>query len=103
MPNQSTLPAGYEEHTLATLKEGETAYTVPWLMWADEDRKLWITAHAPIWTAPVGPATLRVKREVGAVRVWASTIGAERYKPGKIPATVRPDWQKYAVVLHRGK
>jgi len=42
---QVTLPDHLEEITIKDMLEGESNYTVPWAMWADEKGRLWLNGR----------------------------------------------------------
>jgi hypothetical protein len=98
--NQSQLPPKFEERIVASLPEGQTAYTLPWFAWADGDRMMWIAARAPIVEAPTQEATMRIKRAIGSIWVDTRTIKpGDRWRPGKLPPMYREGDPKLPVVF----
>lgn len=83
--SQSTLPESLESFTIAKMLPGDTAYTLPWAMWADENRALWINGNYPIRERPGGTVQLFIKRTETGVTVDMSTIGDHTYDPGPCP------------------
>ena len=79
----SRLPETYEENIINRMVSGDIGYTVPWAMYADEDRLLWINSSYSISTRPSGTVQLRIERTRDGVRVDESTIGDHKYSVGK--------------------
>ena len=76
---QATLPDGLGQPTLADLTIGQTAYTVPWAMWADEERSLWLTPSFPAHDQPGGTVRMRVDLRSDGYHVWLPA--GQFYKP----------------------
>ena len=57
------LPANLETATIAGMRDGDTAYTLPWAMWADSSRRLWLNPTYPAGKKPVGTAQMRIRRK----------------------------------------
>lgn len=78
---QATLPKRMEQRNIASMGEGEVAYTVPWAMWSDSGRRLWLNPESPIEAADTGGLTcMRIQRgpdgfKVSPVRDFAYTSG----------------------------
>lgn len=79
----SRLPEAYEENTIAEMLPGDEGYTVPWAMWADEDRVLWINGKYSFTKNVFGTSHLRIKRTQAGVIVYQNSIGDHRYSPGR--------------------
>ena len=76
------LPESYEEDTIANMLPGEKGYTVPWAMWADDSRVLWIHGGYSVVKKPHGTAHMKIQRTELGVIVFQATIGDHRYQPG---------------------
>ena len=59
---QAKLPDRLKQKTLANLKVGESAYTVPWAMKADLDGNLWLSTHFSANKRPGGTVSMLVAR-----------------------------------------
>jgi hypothetical protein len=73
---QATLPDGLERPNLAGMTIGQTAYTMPWMMWADSDRRLWLIPSAPAHGQPGGTVRMRVDLRRDGYHVW---LPADQY------------------------
>jgi hypothetical protein len=81
---QSILPETYEENLIEGMLPGDTGYTVPWAMWADKNRKLWINRKYTIHDTPGGTVALKIKMlRGGIVQVYSYSIGKHKYTPGE--------------------
>jgi hypothetical protein len=78
----SVLPETYEEETIEKMLPGEVGYTVPWAMWADANRVLWLNGHYGITARPHGTSHLRVERTKAGAIVYQETIHDHRYSVG---------------------
>lgn len=56
------LPEGQRERTLADMKIGETAWTMPWGMWVDNSGRCWLNPNYPAEKTPGGTVELKVER-----------------------------------------
>lgn len=56
------LPESAESRTIAGMLVGETAYTVPWAMWVDSDRRLWLNPRYDRHTRRGGTVQMRIRR-----------------------------------------
>lgn len=74
------LPRSMETVTIADMPVGTTAYTVPWAMYADQDRKLWLDPSFTFEGRPGGTVQMRVTRLDKGFRV--SYVPGETYEPG---------------------
>ena len=83
------LPAEYLERTIADMKPGETAWTVPWSMDVDRDGLCWISAATAPRATGGGTVTMKITRtEVGVECEFPAT---ERYRMrGSRPADALP-------------
>jgi len=77
------LPDDLLEDTIATMGEGETAYTLPWAMFANPSRRLFIVGTYPIFKKPEGTIQLRITKKNGEILVDKSSIGDRLYSPGE--------------------
>lgn len=83
---QSVLPETYEEDTIIGMLPGDIGYTVPWAMWPDTDRILWINGRYSIDREPGGPnktTNMKIQRTVEGVIVYEDTIGDHKYHVGR--------------------
>jgi hypothetical protein len=74
------LPKSIETVTLADMPVGMTAYTVPWAMYADQDRKLWLDPNFTFERKSGGTVQMRVTRLDEGFRV--GYVPGETYEPG---------------------
>jgi len=86
--NQSILPESFEENTIRHMLPGDVGYTVPWAMWADTDRCLWINGKYSVDSTPGGTVCMFIKRTEDGVIVYQNTIGTHRYSPVEQPGFV---------------
>ncbi|MHC4620578.1 MAG: hypothetical protein ACYTEQ_22755 [Planctomycetota bacterium] len=80
------LPETYEEETIIGMLPGDVGYTVPWAMWADKERELWVNGNYTIDSKPGGPGrttNMRIERTKIGVIVYQSTIGDYKYSVGE--------------------
>lgn len=73
------LPRSMETVTIADLLVGETAYTAPWAMYADQDRKLWLNPGFTFEERPGGTSQMQITRTSEGFRVGCVT--GETYRP----------------------
>lgn len=71
---QSLLPENLEGSTIELMLTGDTGYTLPWAMWADEDRKMWMNPKYPISKTPTGTTQMAIERTEDGVNVFLSTL-----------------------------
>ena len=76
-----TLPEDMEQETISGMPVGESGYTVPWAMWADLNRVLWINGNYSIHKKPHGTVCMFVERTKEGVVVYRRTIGDHKYQP----------------------
>ncbi|HEY5988233.1 MAG TPA: hypothetical protein VIV12_17935 [Streptosporangiaceae bacterium] len=76
---QARLPRNWEQPTIATMEFGQTLYTVPWAMRADEDRQLWLHPDFPTENAPQGTVMMRVELRDDGYHVWP--VSNHSYQP----------------------
>ena len=81
---QSTLPDSLVEETIRDLAIGETAFTVPWAMFADRPKRLWIILSYPFTLQPHGTMQMEIRRTAQGVQVKSSTLGDFRYTPEEL-------------------
>jgi hypothetical protein len=92
MRKQAILPEGMESHTIASMMTGDVCYTVPWAMWADIERALWLHPDYEVFARPGGTAQMRVERQEDGYHAWPPP--GYRYQPRReagfhsSPATV---------------
>lgn len=78
----SFLPPALEENTVRHIEEGRVYYTVPWAMFADPNRQLFIVGTYSISEEERGTCHLRVKKMKGQIYVDSSSIRDHKYNPG---------------------
>lgn len=76
------LPETYEEDTIERMLPRETGYTLPWAMWADSNRVLWINGNYPIYKEPFGTSHMLIQRTPTGVIVYQATIKDHKYNAG---------------------
>jgi hypothetical protein len=77
------LPENLEEATVESMAIGETAWTTPWGMWVDRQRRCWLNPEYTIRDEPAGTVQMRVERHQAGVRVWVPAT--ERWKLSRRP------------------
>jgi hypothetical protein len=60
--SNATLPVALGEFTLGEMARGQRAYTLPWGMWVDEQRRCWLNPDYPAEAAPDGTVEMPVYR-----------------------------------------
>lgn len=83
------LPRSVETMTLADMAVGATGYTVPWAMYADQDRKLWLDPGFTFEGRPCGTVRMHVTRIDEGFRV--RYVPGETYEPGDGRSSSRRD------------
>lgn len=73
------LPQDMIQITIADLKVGEEAYTVPWAMWVDLECNMWLSVHFSYSHDARGTQHMRIRREVEGFTVYRSSIRDEQY------------------------
>jgi hypothetical protein len=61
MSDHAELPEDLETETLSQMPYGEPRWTLPWAMWADAQRRLWLRSGYPAFTDRGSTATMRVR------------------------------------------
>lgn len=79
------LPRSVETVTLADMAVGTTGYTVPWAMYADQDRKLWLDPNFTFEERSGGTVQMHVTRTDEGFRV--RYVPGETYEPGSSRAS----------------
>lgn len=64
------LPEDRLQRTIASLREGESAWVVPWAMSVDVDRRCTLKADFGISDRPGGTVAMRVERRADGFHVW---------------------------------
>ena len=80
-PTQAKLPRGMadEDVSIAVMGVGHTGWTVPWAMYADANRGLWLNGNYTIHKGPMGTVSMRVWRDEEGWHVDASRCGHDRH------------------------
>lgn len=87
------LPEELEEDTIGRMSPGDEGYTVPWAMFVDMDRGLWINREYSVDENEMGTCHMRIRMlENGTVCVYTHTIGDHKYSLGS-------DWVHMGVGL----
>ena len=71
-----------EERTISQMLPGESGWALPWGMYADTDRKLWLNGKYGIHDEPGGTVEMRVKRVNGGFEVDISCCRDSTWSPG---------------------
>ncbi|MFE4666181.1 caspase domain-containing protein [Streptomyces sp. NPDC056716] len=79
-PPTALLPEDMQPTTLSGMAEGTVAYTLPWAMWADENRRLWLHPDYPADEEPGGTVEMKILRVPGGFHVWPPPD--HHYQPG---------------------
>lgn len=85
IPNfsQATLPTDRTTGTIEAMDYGESGWTVPWAMYADKNRRLWLNGSYTLNSTPGGTVQLMIVRDTdGRWLVDASRCKNETWKPG---------------------
>lgn len=77
------LPRSMKQETIADMGIGESKYTVPWAMWADEDEELWLTPEFVAYDEPGGTVQMRITRTEAGFRVLRAPGHMYTPQPGK--------------------
>jgi hypothetical protein len=76
------LPEELEYVGLKDLIEGESTYTLPWAMYADDEGNLWLNGNYPLNKEPKGTAKMRVTKRNGGYIVDVSLCKDSRWSRG---------------------
>lgn len=76
------LPAGLAsiDHSISTMEDKQFGWTVPWAMYCDKDRALWLNGNYPIYQEPGGTVAMRVSRDRDGWHVDASRVPSDEAK-----------------------
>lgn len=92
---QATLPEGLSDadHSIASMEVGDAGWTVPWAMFTDEERRLWLNGKYTLHHRPGGTVQMKVRRDRTGWHVDASKCdekrwGGGRYVGGALPIPV---------------
>ncbi|MET8827090.1 caspase family protein [Streptomyces sp. NPDC004610] len=80
VPDSALLPEDMQPDTISGMEVGAVAYTLPWAMWADENRRLWLHPDYPADAQPGGTVEMKIQRVPGGYHVWAPPD--HHYQPG---------------------
>lgn len=75
------LPENMEQPTIGMMSPGDTGYTVPWAMWVDDNRQMWLNPQYPVSAIPAGTSHMRIRRVINGAVVYKETIGDYKYTP----------------------
>ena len=76
-----TLPEYMEQETIRNMSTGENGYTLPWSIWVDSNRQMWINGNYPVSRTAHGNRSLKIERGHSFVRVYKSTLGDSKFQP----------------------
>jgi hypothetical protein len=101
--SQAVLPEGLEEETIASMMTGEVRWTVPWAMWADTCRALWLHPDYTTSAHPGGTVQMRVERCADGFHAWPPA--GYKYQTQQEPGFHSPASTVYipVVALHQGR
>ena len=80
----SLLPYNFEQATIAGIEENKVYYTLPWAMFADSRRRLFIFGNYPVSDHEHGTSHLRIKKVNGVIHVDKASIKDHKYNPGPV-------------------
>ncbi len=86
---QAMLPDHLEEVTIKDMLEGESCYTVPWAMWADEKGHLWLNGSYLFHKEDGGAGKttrMKITRINGGFEVDTSRCKDEKWASEENPA-----------------
>lgn len=66
----ATLPENLEAAAIDTMMTGEVAYTVPWAMWVDTQRRCWLHPKYTTHETPHGTVEMRIELRQDGYHVW---------------------------------
>ena len=93
MFGQSTLPEAYREVTIMNdLDDGKTGYTMPWAMFADKKRRLWINGAYPFSVSPSGTSSLEIRRVGKIIQVRKDSLGDRTLGGGNFVGASKSDF-----------
>jgi hypothetical protein len=82
------LPENLETYTIDSMARGERAWTVPWAMWVDTNRRCWLNPNYSVHSKPDGTAQMAVRRlEDGTYEVDVTGLDY-RWDPASEPSYV---------------
>lgn len=90
--SQASLPRQLEGPTIATMEFGRAYYTVPWAMWADADRLLWLHPDYPAESSPGGTVQMRIELRDDGYHVWPPSDASHKpqERSGFVGGTSQP-------------
>jgi hypothetical protein len=68
--SRARLPEDRLERTISSLREGESAWVVPWAMTVDSNRRCALKASYGISDRPGGTVSMRIERGAEGFHVW---------------------------------
>lgn len=80
---QAVLPEDMEEDDIFHMQIGASGWTVPWAMWCDRKRRLWLHPSYTIYREPGGTVQMLVVRTPDGYEVEVPM--GEKYHPGSDP------------------
>ena len=63
------LPEDMEQETIIRMSPGDSAWCVPWAVWVDGGRNLWISGDYTIEKEPGGTVAMKITRTPEGVKV----------------------------------
>lgn len=96
---QSKLPEQFETMTIGKMVSGDIGFTLPWGMFVDANRDLWMHPEYPFFTHPEKEARLRIMRVGDSIKVDIASCGCHTWEPGTSSWDMLPN--KLPVTLAR--
>ncbi|MDB5165544.1 MAG: hypothetical protein JWM00_434 [Candidatus Saccharibacteria bacterium] len=98
---QDRSPENLERPTIDSMVTSQVAYTLPWGMWVDNTRCLWLHPKYPITDEVRGTSRMRIELRHDGYHVWPPAD--ETWSPSKEPGYASPEDTEYipVVKLHR--
>lgn len=76
------LPDDLVEDQIKNMPEGKNFYTVPWAMFADSNRQLFVVGTYTYESNIMGTVHMKIRKENGIILVDRKSIGNQKYSPG---------------------
>ena len=76
------LPEEMTEDSVVRMRDGEEGYVVPWAMFANPQRRLFIVGTYTVHVKPGGTVQMKIKKQGETILVDRKTIRGEKYSPG---------------------
>jgi hypothetical protein len=80
---------------IASMREGEVGYIVPWALSVDDKGRYWVRGDYNVFREPGGTVSVRISRRGDTIVVTRATVGMEDINIGKL----HPAWLPMEVIL----